>query len=258
MRRAEPSSPQLGERPICLAGAEPGIQLGSERRITREVCLAVVREGPQTARVRERRGENVGLDVVGQHRIGMAVAEQLRQRTVLAWYEQRVWEELPRDLLEVAAGVHGESGRRPIDVGRRGGRLSADEHHGRSLEDRPGEGPDQRPLGPHGDTPHRHVEPPGGEVAGQLRPAEAHELEGSPGVMREPARDRHVEPGQALLPCESERRVVAARSDAEGARCGVGAETGDGERDQDDGPERTPRAGRAAAGHQRPRTSRIV
>jgi hypothetical protein len=169
-----------------------------------------------------------------------------------------VREELPRDLLEVAAGVHGESGRRSIDVGRRGGSVSPDEHHGGSFEDRPGEGPDQRPLGPHGDAPHRHVEPSGGELTRQVRPVKAHQLQGPPGVMRESARDCHVEPGQALLPCEGERRVVAARSNAEGVRCGVGSEAGECERDQDDGPERTPRRGRAAAGHQSPRTSRIV
>src|SRR5438093_200959 len=221
--RAEPAGAERGERPVGLAGAEPGIELGDERRIAPEVGLPIAGERPQTDGAGER--ERVRLGLVGQDGIRGPAREQLGERAVVVRpHQQRVREEARGDPLEVPARVHPES-----EPG--GARVEplVGEHDRPRLRDRACEYARHSPLRPGRDAAHREVEAPRREVPRQLRPAEADELEAAAAVAREAACDLDVEPLERAVAREREGRIVAARADTERRQRGRRVEARRGE-----------------------------
>ena len=218
--RAEPAGAERGERPIGLMDAEPGIERGDQPGIAPEVALPVAREGAQADGAGDR--ERVRLGLVGQDGVRGPAGEQLRERAVVVGSHEECVREEPRgEPLQVPARVHPEP-----EPGAARVEPLVGEHHRPRLRDRAREHARHRALGPERDAAHRQVEAPRGEVARQLRPAEADELEAAPAVVREAARDLDVEPLETTIAREREGRVVAARADPERRRLGPRVEAG--------------------------------
>ena len=139
-------------------------------------------------------------------------------------HQERVREEPRGEPLQVPARVHPEP-----EPGAARVEPLVGEHHRPRLRDRAREHARHRALGPERDAAHRQVEAPRGEVARQLRPAEADELEAAPAVAREAAGDLDIEPLGRAVAREREGRVVAARAHEERRPLGPRVEAGRGE-----------------------------
>src|SRR5581483_12062448 len=138
--------------------------------------------------------------------------EEPRQRAVVRRrHDGCAGEESARDALQMTAGVDPETDRRTIELADVARHARAREHDGAGFDDRAGERRVDRSLGTDRDAAHGDVEASRREIAPELRPAEADELQAESGVPCEPSRDLDVESVERTVALDAERRVVTAR-----------------------------------------------
>ena len=284
LRLSEEAAAQSQKPSRAFTFEKPGVEVGGERgaRGRQPVRLAIARKARRNTQARRRtfaavrarrrggwcvaagtaRLERRELERVGDDRVRLGAREQRRQaRVVVDREDARVWEARPRDLLEMAAAVHGnrafgaveDVGVRPAASAHTGMLPRGDDEDGLGARDRRRHQASDESVRAHGDTAHHDVEVTLREARGELGPAKRDEDEVVAAVGGVGAGDLDVEAGERAVRGGSPRPTERGGRGGEREGCVVAARA-DAQRRRPSGRRR--RAGRArprrrAAGEQR-------